>query len=407
MKMRKLLYLPALLIILASFVSGVLPWGQPATVYASPGYYDVVSALSPTFWWKLDGDMTDSADSLDGSSSDSPDWVSSIIPAISGTNQCGDFNGSNDVVQIPDSSVINTSTTYQKSISVWIQADTIDTSGNGRIIWNEGGTYNWAALYVWDDSGTDKVYWCVGEGSGNYIDYVSATISTGTVYHIGAVLDANSESMYLYINGSLVDSKTGGLNIDDELAAHSQNNGIGGPNNNVRNHNKDTLSGYFEGEIADFAYWAEVSVLDGSDFESIYTEGIGAVEPDISNTPNSYGFGTVAEGTTKETGLDHFEVTNNSAYAVNITISGTDMAGGTTWVLSDTATPGTNVYGLKAGRSGESYNIVVKKTSPNYLVQNLTGSGGTQQWGLQLLAPTTMSDGTSKSGTVTLTATAA
>jgi hypothetical protein len=405
--MRKLFCLPALLIILASLVFGVLPWGQPSTVHASPGYYDVVSALNPTFWWKLDGDMTDSADSLNGSSSYSPDWVSSIIPAISGTNQCGDFNGSNDVVQIPDSSVINTAITYQKSISVWIQADTIDTSGNGRIIWNEGGTYNWASLYVYDDSGTDKIYWCVGENSGSYIDYVSATISTGTVYHIGAVLDANSESMYLYIDGSLVDSKTGGLNIDDELSAHQQNNGIGGPNNNVKNHASATLSGYFDGEIADFAYWAEVSVLDESDFNSIYTEGIGVVEPDISNTPSSYDFATVAEGSTTETGLTYFTVTNNSAYAVNITISGADMTGGVSWELSEDASTGANVYGLKAGLEGGDYTIVVPEDSANTLVSGLAGGGGTQRWGLQFLAPTTMSDGASKSGTVTLTATAA
>jgi len=136
----------------------------------------------------------------------------------------------------------------------------------------------------------------------------------------------------------------------------------------------------------------------------IWTRGT-YTPPDISNTPNSYNFGTVAESSATETGLTHFTVTNNSAFDVNITISGTDMEGGVTWVLSDTATPGINIYGLKAGRAVESYNIIVKKSSPNYLVENLAGSGGTQQWGLQLLAPSTMSDGETKSGTVTLTAT--
>jgi len=53
------------------------------------------------------------------------------------------------------------------------------------------------------------------------------------------------------------------------------------------------------------------------------------VPPDISNLPNNYGFGTVAEGSTTETGLTYFTITNNSAFAVNITISGTDMTGGT------------------------------------------------------------------------------
>jgi len=82
------------------------------------------------------------------------------------------------------------------------------------------------------------------------------------------------------------------------------------------------------------------------------------------------------------------------------------MTGGVTWTLSDTATPASNVYGLKAGLDGGSYNIIVKKNSPfNDLVTSLADSG-TQDWGLQLLAPTAFSDGALKTGTVTLTASA-
>jgi len=129
--------------------------------------------------------------------------------------------------------------------------------------------------------------------------------------------------------------------------------------------------------------------------------------PDISNTPTSYGFGTVAESSTTPTGLTHFTVTNNSAYAVNITISGTDMTGGTTWTLSNDGSAGNMIYGLNAGLEGGSYNVIVNTAGGNTLVSGLAGGGGTQKWGLQLLAPTTMSDGASKSGTVTLTAAAA
>ena len=131
--------------------------------------------------------------------------------------------------------------------------------------------------------------------------------------------------------------------------------------------------------------------------------------PNISNTPTSYNFGVLAEGAIAETtgGLTtaYFTVTNNSAYAVNITISGTDMTGGTTWTLSNTATPGVDTYGLKAGLEGSSY-IIVKSSSPNFLVEGLA-SLGTQDWGLQILAPTTFTGGGANSGTVTLTATQA
>ncbi len=128
---------------------------------------------------------------------------------------------------------------------------------------------------------------------------------------------------------------------------------------------------------------------------------------DISNSPSSHAFGTLSEGSTKDTGLTHFTVTNNSAFAVNISIGGTDMTGGVTWELSDTATPGTNRYGLMAGLETGSYDIIVKKTEPfNPLVSELAASN-TQRWGLQLFAPTSFTDGVVKEGTVTLTATQA
>jgi len=133
-----------------------------------------------------------------------------------------------------------------------------------------------------------------------------------------------------------------------------------------------------------------------------------AVPPNISNLPTSYGFGTLAEGGTYETtgGLTeaYFTVTNNSAFAVNITISGTDMTGGTAWTLSNDGTAGSDIYGLNAGLQGGSYNVIVNTAGGNTLKSGL-GAGLLQKWGLQLLAPTSFSDSALKSGTVTLTAT--
>ena len=128
---------------------------------------------------------------------------------------------------------------------------------------------------------------------------------------------------------------------------------------------------------------------------------------DISNSPSIYAFGTLNENSSYPTNLDYFTVTNNSAYPVNITIGGSDMTGGATWILADDAAPGEDIYGLKAGLAGGSYNVTVRKNSPyNTLVSNLA-SLGTQQWGLEFLSPTSFSDGAQKSGIVTLTATQA
>ena len=131
---------------------------------------------------------------------------------------------------------------------------------------------------------------------------------------------------------------------------------------------------------------------------------VNAQDPNISNSPGSYAFGTLDANSNYPTGLTHFEVENNSGYDVKITIRGSDMTGGVTWALSNNATPGTDIYGLKAGLDGESYSITVNKTD-NILIGNLTDSSS-QSWGLELWSPTSFSDGVQKSGTVTLTATA-
>ncbi len=127
----------------------------------------------------------------------------------------------------------------------------------------------------------------------------------------------------------------------------------------------------------------------------------------ISNPLALYAFGAVAVNATRNSGLTYFTVTNSGSAAVNITISGTDMTGGTAWTLSDTATPGANTVGLKAGLEGGSYATVIRKNPVYNMLVSSLGAGNTQRWGLQLLAPTSFSDGNAKSGTITLTATQA
>lgn len=125
----------------------------------------------------------------------------------------------------------------------------------------------------------------------------------------------------------------------------------------------------------------------------------------MPNAPAVYNFGTLNQGQVSNTGLSHFTVQNYGEEAIDIAIRGTDATGtGTDWTLSDTATAGADTYGLVAGLSGDDYNIVVKKTSPyNNLVTGLA-AGGSQDWGIEIYAPTSYSDWNAKTGNITLTA---
>jgi len=136
-----------------------------------------------------------------------------------------------------------------------------------------------------------------------------------------------------------------------------------------------------------------------------------ACSPNITTIPTIWavnGGSPVVVSSNYSTGLTYFNVTNSSGGPINISIGGTNMTGGGyTWVLSDTATAGDMIYGLKAGLSGSSYNITVKLNSPyNTLVGGLP-SGAGQLWGLELSTPTIFSDQYEKSGTVILTASCA
>jgi hypothetical protein len=95
--------------------------------------------------------------------------------------------------------------------------------------------------------------------------------------------------------------------------------------------------------------------------------------------------------------------------AVDITIQGTDLTGGDdTWTLSDTATPGADTYGLKAGLEGGDYTIIVKKSATYNTLKSNLASSATQKWGLKIWMPTSVTDYDAQemTGTVTLVASA-
>ncbi len=326
-RMKKRFYFTILLALLASLVSGALPAGQPAKVYANPDLESLWSesnsvstaelTLSNTTWANGSG-TTDFADA-------SGLWAKA-------TYESWTFVMANSAV---GTGTLNTVTLYlQHYQSGW-------ANDNYNIDVYDGSTWSTVRAYT------------NGDGP--------PTADTPDSWDVSSVLNTwtkiDAAQVRIIGNGTL--------------------------------QSEDTVDWF----------------VDTVELRVDYTP---VLPPDISNTPTSFGFGTVAESSTTNTGLAWFTVTNNSSFAVNITIGGTDMTGGTTWTLSDTATPGSDTYGLNAGLSGGSYNIIVKKNGPyNELVGSLAGGGGTQDWGLQLLAPTTFTGGGANSGTVTLTATAA
>ena len=126
----------------------------------------------------------------------------------------------------------------------------------------------------------------------------------------------------------------------------------------------------------------------------------------IGNIPGVYNFGMLIAGAVSATGLDYFEITNNSAFAIDIYIRGTDMTGGNGWLLANDGVAGSDIVAVKAGLDGGSYNIIVKKDEPYNVLMEALAPFNSVLWGLQVSAPTEFSDGVEKTGTVTVIGTA-
>lgn len=143
---------------------------------------------------------------------------------------------------------------------------------------------------------------------------------------------------------------------------------------------------------------------------TIAVQPAAACSPDISNTPDSWSVNSgdpLLAGSNYSTGLTYFTVTNSSGGPVDISIYGTDMAGGGyTWDLADDGSPGDMTYALKAGLSGGDYTIIVRETEPYNILVSALGNGLTQDWGLRFWAPTVFDedDNNGKSGSVIIEA---
>jgi len=115
-------------------------------------------------------------------------------------------------------------------------------------------------------------------------------------------------------------------------------------------------------------------------------------------------FGTVLESDTVASALTQFTLTNNGTVAADIVIHGhnsTVGGGGTLWTLADA--PGTDTYAMQFSRNSAPGWTVIKTTDVTYM-SNLAALG-TDQFGLQLSTPTSITDTTNQQTMlVTLTA---
>jgi hypothetical protein len=105
--------------------------------------------------------------------------------------------------------------------------------------------------------------------------------------------------------------------------------------------------------------------------------------------------GTVVQEETIETAVTRFGVDNDGTVNADITIHGHDTTaagGGTPWTLSEDGTAGSNIYGLNFSRQAAPGWTAIPKTTPAVYLSGFTPAAGVDEFGLQILTPTTITD---------------
>jgi hypothetical protein len=234
--------------------------------------------------------------------------------------------------------------------------------------------------------------------------YTGSTLGNQRVIFINYFAGATSNTDWVFIRNFTTNEPTWGTwGGEEDLWTYTDWDN----NEGSYYHTDDEFSYNLTGldPVTEYAYQCQAKNSAGeSDWSAnAYFTTIFVVE--IGNVPITINFGILEVNTTSNTAINYFTITNTGNCAVDVTIQGTDMTGGGyTWVISDTATPGNMIFGMKAGLddADDLFDVVVNTTA-NAFVSDLP-EATTQAWGLKIWTPTSYDDGNLKTGNVTLTA---
>ncbi|WP_331775854.1 LamG-like jellyroll fold domain-containing protein [Sulfurospirillum sp. 1612] len=212
---------------------------------------DVDYRFEECSWDGSNGEVVDSINGVNGKAKNGAQTINHIL-AYDDNNfstawRSGSFDGSNDYIDIPDNTLINTAAHNKRSISLWFDSNTTTANNRNKIIYEEGGSARGLAIYLrgsnlyvggWNQEG--------GWSSGTYL-YTPIQINKWN--HVVLTLDAEdsdtlkSGAFHAYLNGISFGSGDG-----TRLNAHSDDTGIGYVNGGTKLNNNKTIE-HFQGYI--------------------------------------------------------------------------------------------------------------------------------------------------------------
>ena len=165
------------------------------------------------------------------------------------------FDGSNDLIQIPDHNDFNlASTTTNKSVAISFKTG-IDI-GTRQVIYEQGGGSRGLAVYI-ENNNLYFSAWNIpndqGDGAWGPIR-ISSPVSVESVYYVTFTYDGAAGEISAHANGVSLGTQTG----VGTLYAHGGDIGIGGMKDGSYFTSAASGNGhYFSGEIGELIYWNE------------------------------------------------------------------------------------------------------------------------------------------------------
>ncbi len=160
------------------------------------------------------------------------------------------FEGGNKMLNINNSSDINTNQMDEKSMMIFFR--TSDQINNMQVIYEEGGRTRGMNLYI-DGKELYAGFWNLARDNGDNASFIpftslSVDIEKNTDYMVAVVMDAVNDEFRMYLNGMLVGTEHG----VGTLYSHSGNIGIGGVAGYTVTHDGEVRNKNFKGSIGEF-----------------------------------------------------------------------------------------------------------------------------------------------------------
>jgi hypothetical protein len=326
-----------------------------------------------------------------------------VAGLVAGSDTAVSFDGVDDRVRLPDSTVTNLAIRRAQTVELWFTAD--DVNGR-RVLYDQGGTSRGLSMYLrsgrvyvggWNtinDPSADTP-WSGGPA------FVSAPVSVDTRYHLVLVYDADGNRLEGFLNGVSMGTRTG----VGQLYAASADGGIGAMIEGTRM-DDGVFSGdgfFFDGVIDEVATYNEV--LAAATIASHHLAGIGSANaaPNVafvapaggSTVSGSLQVGVVATDATTTAADLEVEVSTDGALWSEATF---DAASGEHRITIDTTTLVDGPLTLQAratdpeGATGTAQvSVTVANTGPTY-VEAVQQDGPVVWWRLGDSAGTVADD---------------